>query len=106
MLSERQADRMGTKAHMLYIDELRGGNVEAHEFGVANEKILQFMGSQVSHALAHVRQRASESERERTHATRSGGISVTTELQKLAALRDAGVLSEDEFAIQKARLLG
>ncbi|MGO4806423.1 SHOCT domain-containing protein [Arthrobacter sp. 2MCAF15] len=31
---------------------------------------------------------------------------VADELSKLAALRDAGVLSEDEFAAQKRRLLG
>lgn len=33
-------------------------------------------------------------------------VSVADELAKLAALRDAGHLSEDEFAAQKARLLG
>jgi hypothetical protein len=33
-------------------------------------------------------------------------LSVADELGKLAALRDAGVLSEDEFAAQKAKLLG
>jgi hypothetical protein len=32
--------------------------------------------------------------------------SVADELTKLAALRDSGVLTEDEFAVQKARLLG
>lgn len=33
-------------------------------------------------------------------------VSVADELRKLAELRDLGVLSEDEFAAQKARLLG
>lgn len=32
--------------------------------------------------------------------------SVADELSKLAALRDQGVLTEDEFAAQKARILG
>jgi hypothetical protein len=32
-------------------------------------------------------------------------VSVADELQKLAALRDSGVLTDDEFATQKARLL-
>lgn len=36
----------------------------------------------------------------------SGAASVADELRKLAELRDAGVLTEDEFAAQKARLLG
>lgn len=33
-------------------------------------------------------------------------VSVADELLKLAALRDGGILTEDEFAQQKARLLG
>jgi hypothetical protein len=36
----------------------------------------------------------------------STSTSVADELTKLAALRDSGVLTEDEFAVQKARLLG
>ncbi|WP_240471861.1 SHOCT domain-containing protein [Pseudarthrobacter phenanthrenivorans] len=31
---------------------------------------------------------------------------IADELTKLAGLRDAGVLTEDEFAAQKAKLLG
>ncbi len=34
------------------------------------------------------------------------GLSVADELAKLAQLRDAGVLSPEEFAAQKAKLLG
>lgn len=42
-----------------------------------------------------------------TPATSSSGpASVADELRKLGELRDAGVLTEDEFATQKARLLG
>ena len=33
-------------------------------------------------------------------------MSVADELAKLAQLRDAGVLDDDEFAAQKKRLLG
>lgn len=38
-------------------------------------------------------------------AAGSGGSNVADQLAKLADLRDRGVLSEDEFASQKARLL-
>lgn len=38
-------------------------------------------------------------------AAGSGGSSVADQLHKLAELRDRGVLSEEEFASQKARLL-
>jgi hypothetical protein len=33
-------------------------------------------------------------------------VSVADELKKLAELRDAGILSAEEFDVQKARLLG
>ena len=36
----------------------------------------------------------------------SGGDDTLSQLERLAALRDAGVLSEDEFAAQKQRILG
>lgn len=36
----------------------------------------------------------------------AGSGSLADELKKLAELRDAGVLTEDEFAAQKVRLLG
>jgi hypothetical protein len=35
-----------------------------------------------------------------------GGTDLVAELQKLAALREQGILSDDEFAAAKARLLG
>lgn len=35
-----------------------------------------------------------------------GRVSVADELEKLARLRDSGVLSDEEFASQKAKLLG
>lgn len=38
--------------------------------------------------------------------TSSPAISLADELAKLAGLRDQGVLTEEEFAAQKARLLG
>lgn len=39
-------------------------------------------------------------------AAPAAGGDLVEQLTKLAALRDAGVLTEDEFAAQKARLLG
>jgi hypothetical protein len=35
----------------------------------------------------------------------SGGASSADELQKLAALRDQGVLTDEEFAVQKKKIL-
>jgi Short C-terminal domain len=39
-------------------------------------------------------------------AAPAGGTDLVAELQKLAALKDQGILSDDEFAAAKARLLG
>ena len=36
----------------------------------------------------------------------AGGTDVVAELQKLAALKEQGILSDDEFAAAKAKLLG
>jgi hypothetical protein len=36
----------------------------------------------------------------------ASGASVVEQLKELASLRDAGVLTEEEFAAQKARILG
>jgi hypothetical protein len=59
----------------------------------------------------HVRERiASGSETRQAAsepaATATSPASVADELKKLAELRDSGVLTDDEFAAQKARLLG
>jgi len=35
-----------------------------------------------------------------------GAPSTTTELERLAKLRDDGVLTEEEFQVQKAKILG
>ena len=39
-------------------------------------------------------------------AAPAGGTDIVAELQKLASLKDAGILSDDEFAAAKAKLLG
>jgi Short C-terminal domain len=38
-------------------------------------------------------------------AAAAGGVDLVAELQKLASLKDAGILSEEEFAAAKAKLL-
>lgn len=39
-------------------------------------------------------------------AAPAGGTDIVAELQKLASLKDAGILSDEEFAAAKAKLLG
>ena len=38
-------------------------------------------------------------------AAPAGGVDIVAELQKLASLKDAGILSDEEFAAAKAKLL-
>ena len=56
-------------------------------------------------ALAQA-QRQDQAFRQYVHETASSPPSVADELAKLADLRDAGTISEQEFAQAKARLLG
>jgi hypothetical protein len=39
-------------------------------------------------------------------AAEAAGDDLTAQLQQLAALRDQGILTEDEFAAKKAQILG
>ena len=39
-------------------------------------------------------------------AAPAGGVDIVAELTKLASLKDAGILSDEEFAAAKAKLLG
>ncbi|WP_157000836.1 SHOCT domain-containing protein [Agromyces laixinhei] len=39
-------------------------------------------------------------------AAPAGGVDIVAELQKLGALKEQGILSDDEFAAAKAKLLG
>lgn len=39
-------------------------------------------------------------------AAPAGGTDLVAELQKLASLKDAGILSDEEFAAAKAKLIG
>ena len=44
--------------------------------------------------------------RRRRPGSAAGGTDLVAEIQKLAALKDAGVLDDAEFAAAKAKLLG
>ncbi len=63
-------------------------------------------------ATAQARQRHAEQSRSQVHIGQSPqtaggpGPDLADQLTRLAALRDAGVLTPEEFATQKARLLG
>jgi hypothetical protein len=68
-------------------------------------QLMQAQAAQDLRARAEA-DRAAHAQAARPAALTAPTVSVAEELTKLAGLRDAGVLTEDEFATQKARLLG
>lgn len=64
---------------------------------------LILRGEKMQEHRAEVLAKADEAQRDYIRSVVS--ISVAEELEKLAALREKGVLSEDEFAAQKAKVL-
>ena len=94
----------------------------------ARTAVVAGTASAVSGAMSNNRQRKQQSEYEQQQyqaaqqqaamqqaaapaapaapAPAAGGVDIVAELQKLAALKDAGVLSDAEFAAAKAKLLG
>ena len=47
-----------------------------------------------------------EMQRKYIQEAAGGGVSAADELEKLAGLKDKGLVTEEEFAAQKAKLLG
>jgi uncharacterized membrane protein YdbT with pleckstrin-like domain len=56
--------------------------------------------------LIHAQIEAKNDRRITSDTVASGPVDVATQLERLAALRDRGVLTDDEFEVQKRRLLG
>jgi len=59
------------------------------------------------HGMAERRMKeaAAQQEAARAYIQEAAGTSAADELQKLAGLKDSGVISDEEFAAQKAKLL-
>jgi hypothetical protein len=110
--TRREALSLGKKIVRLAIDEQRGGNVETHMFIVDGEESAgQWMSEAVIREAEARRAELDRDDDQRLQqvvqaAVRESAGSTADELAKLAALRDQGVLTDDEFAQQKKRLLG
>lgn len=78
---------------------------EYFDFATTNSRdaVVKLLGPTILALMAYVGKEALEPEAEITRTTSM--FSVADELEKLVKLRDSGVLSEEEFATQKARLL-
>lgn len=90
------------------------GGVARHQQAKANQQYeaQQYEAQQQQAAMdaaaqqAVARQAAAQAAAPPPPAAPAGGVDIVAELQKLGALKDQGILSDDEFAAAKAKLLG
>lgn len=102
--TDRRIGGLGAKERYLTIDYMRGMQLETREHLIRTDFELEvFAGSLVDEVEAIAELVAAE-ERKRT-TPQPTQVSVADELAKLAQLRDAGVLTEEEFSQQKTKLL-
>lgn len=81
------------------------GSMQAKQQKKAQEQQQQYEAAQ-QQAQAAQQQAAAAAPAAQAPAPPAGGVDVVAELQKLASLKEAGVLSDEEFAAAKAKLLG
>jgi hypothetical protein len=108
----REALSLGKQVVRLAIDEQRGGNVETRVFMVdGEESAADWIRDSIITETESLRAEIdTHEERQLQQAMRAAvrdanSSSIADELAKLADLRDQGVLTDDEFAQQKQRLL-
>jgi len=81
------------------------GSMQAKQQKKAQEQQQQYEAAQ-QQAQAAQQQAAAAAPAAQAPAPPVGGVDVVAELQKLASLKEAGALSDEEFAAAKAKLLG
>jgi hypothetical protein len=81
------------------------GSVARHQQQKAEGQAQEQYAAQQAQAEQYAAQQAA-TQQAQPPQPQAGGTDLVAELQKLAALKDQGVLSEAEFAAAKARLLG
>ena len=81
------------------------GNVQRRQQDRAQQDYEQ-QQYEAQQQQAQMQAAAQQAAAQQAAAPAAGGVDVVAELQKLAALRDQGILSDAEFAAAKAKLLG
>ena len=84
------------------------GSVQRHQQEKAQNQYeqQQYEQQQQQAQMQAAAQQAVAQQQAAAPAAPAGGVDIVAELQKLAALKDQGILSDAEFAAAKARLLG
>jgi hypothetical protein len=83
------------------------GSVARHQANKDQERYeqQQYEAQQQQAAMNAAAQQAVAQQQAAPAAPAGGGTDVVAELQKLATLKEQGILSDDEFAAAKAKLL-
>ncbi len=81
------------------------GGISAHQQRKAQGQYEQEQ-YEAAQQQAAMQQAAQQAVAQQQAAAPAPAVDVVAELQKLAALKDAGVLTDEEFAAAKAKLLG
>ena len=79
---------------------------EAQQYEAQQQQAQMDAAAQQAVAQQQAAQAAAAPPPAPTAAPAAGGTDIVAELQKLGALRDQGILTDDEFAAAKAKLLG
>jgi hypothetical protein len=98
--TDRRALRLGQKDRHLFVDHARGAVIETRVHDLHTDAELQAFPASLLDQISRVRGYEAAGE-----PSVAAGTSVADELAKLAQLRDAGVLTDEEFIRQKEKLL-
>lgn len=113
----RRKSEFGRKTHLLTFDHLRGSTLETEAFHLkGDELLLDFAGrfnvqledfrlAQAEEAQRRERDRAVATARAAAQTATAPSVSTGDELAKLGDLLEKGLLTQDEFAREKQRLL-
>ena len=84
------------------------GSVQRHQQEKAHGQYeqQQYEAQQQQAQMNAAAQQAVAQQQPAAPAAAAGGVDIVAELQKLAGLHQQGILSDDEFAAAKAKLLG
>jgi hypothetical protein len=103
------------KVRVLMVDYQRGVQIETDVHEVLSDRGLELVAEALKQRVPEVHQEVAESEDQRqvellkrageAVAAANGSLSVADEIAKLAALRDQGDLSPEEFAAAKRKLM-
>jgi hypothetical protein len=102
--TDRRIGALGAKERFLAIDYMRGMQLETRVHQIATDSALEILSERLLLQMGTLAERAASVEGA-TASSAVAQLSVADELAKLAHLRDSGILTEDEFAQQKAKLL-